>query len=141
MSHKAYLLITTGMPLNHHALFILTNLVKNSGLIYEVHGNIQEGMTYRHEAREDPEALPNFEAKQFLGTVAVENLEEVDAVSRKVPSPEKQFQGARRLRPEVPLRRCQEWASEAIAQLKNSDVLITDDVGVGEIQEVQTVQD
>jgi hypothetical protein len=130
-THPVYLIAESGLPRDHHALFVETHEAgPSTGHIYHVKGNIQEGMIFEHRiAAEPPEELPGFCAKEKLGVVAVAEYGRVLGICEGVPVPKKQFQGAKRLYPLEPLRRCQEWVREATGELRGEGVLISECVG------------
>ncbi|TGO31926.1 hypothetical protein BHYA_0380g00060 [Botrytis hyacinthi] len=82
-------------------------------------------MTHAHRASlTPPEEAPDFGGmKKFLGIVRIENYENVRKIIDKADAPKKQFEGARRIDEEVPLRRCQEWTGEAVRELREKGVL------------------
>lgn len=147
MSYKVYLVSSAGMSRNHHAIFIETNLpASGRGHIYQVTGNIQAGMTYEdHASTTPPEEDPSFIDRVLIGTVdttatipttmtatvtgattdpVTALLESIRTIlCSHVPPPKKQFEGARRLFPQEPIRRCQEWTAEAIQSLVEAGVL------------------
>lgn len=73
-------------------------------------------MVFEHQTEQTLEEIPGFCGKEKLGVVA--EYGRVLEVCESVPVPKKQFQGARRLYPREPLRRCQEWVAEAVDALK-----------------------
>lgn len=65
-----------------------------------------------------------FASKTKVGTVAQEDYEQrFLAVCEGVPPPKKQFEGSKRLYPGEPLRRCGQWADEAVEALAEAGVL------------------
>lgn len=118
----------SGLPRDHHAIFVETyENGPSTGHLYHVKGNIQEGMIFEHRAEQPPEEIPGFCGKEKLGVVAVAEYGRVLGICEGVPVPKKQFQGAKRLYPREPLRRCQEWVAEAVDALKGEGVLIGSD--------------
>lgn len=118
MSYAVYLIIETSIPLDHHALFVETNEAgPQTGHVYNVKGDIQNGMVYEEKTTEEPEKSPVFAEKRRIGSVSKEDYPRLIAVCQSLPVPKKQFEGARRLYPKEPLRRCQEWTREAIQAL------------------------
>lgn len=53
-----------------------------------------------------------------------EDLSRVDDICRVNPPPAKQFNGAKKINKNQPLRRCQEWTSETIGSLRAEGVLL-----------------
>lgn len=71
-----------------------------------------------------PEEAPDFGGmKKLLGIVKIENYENVRKIVDAVEAPKKQFEGARRIDSEAPLRRCQEWTREAVRELREKGIL------------------
>jgi hypothetical protein len=122
MSYNAYVVAFIGAPRDHHTIFIETNS-DGSGYIYQVAGDIQNGMSHSHKPGKKPEDSYTFVSKEFIGTVSTANYPQVATICNGIPPPKKQFQGPRRLYPNEPLRRCQEWNGEAIQALKSAGVL------------------
>lgn len=124
MSYQVYLIIETGIPRDHHALFVETNESgPQTGQVYNVQGEIQNGMVFEHKTTDEPEKSPVFASKEHIGTVSHADFPRVLAVCQTIPVPKKQFDGAKRLYPKEPLRRCQEWAREAIDALVDAKVV------------------
>ncbi|UDD62420.1 hypothetical protein AFCA_009736 [Aspergillus flavus] len=127
-TYSVYLMAESGLPRDHHAIFVETyENGPSTGHLYHVKGNIQEGMISEHRAEQPPEEIPGFCGKEKLGVVAVAEYGRVLGICEGVPVPQKQFQGAKRLYPREPLRRCQEWVAEAVDALKGEGVLIGSD--------------
>ena len=122
MSYKVYLVSYEGIPREHHAIFFETE-EDESGSIYQVSGNIQEGMKHDHKKAKKPENSATFVSKEYLGTTSHANYSLVEEICNNIEAPKKQFERARRLYPNEPLRRCQEWTKDAIQALKSSGVL------------------
>lgn len=124
MSFNVYRVEYIGVP-NHEAIFVETHESgPGNGHLYHVVGSIAEGMRYDQKPAKKPEESINYaDVKTFIGTVRVANYASVDTVCKTIPPPKKQFQGPRRLYPREPLRRCGEWATEAIQALKDEGVL------------------
>jgi hypothetical protein len=121
MSYQVFLVSYLGAPRDHQAIFIETNSDK-SGQIFQATGNIQNGMTYESKPGKRPEDSASFVKKELLGTVTTANYSRIDAVCKQIPPPAKQFDGPKRINPNVPLRRCQEWTQEAVQALKNEGI-------------------
>lgn len=122
-TYPVHLLTTLGLPRNHHAILIeLTP--SNTYHIFQVSGNIQEGMAFNHkQITEAPEHASDFVDKKQIGTILVADLKKVQSIVEDDEPPPKQFDGPRRIRPDVPLRRCQEWTAEAVGRLRERGVL------------------
>lgn len=125
MSYAVYLIIETSIPLDHHALFVETNEAgPQTGHVYNVKGDIQNGMVYEAKTTEEPEKSPVFAEKKRIGSVSKDDYPRFIAVCQSIPVPKKQFEGARRLYPKEQLGRCQEWAREAIDALVEQNVVL-----------------
>ncbi|KAL5335809.1 hypothetical protein BJX70DRAFT_308096 [Aspergillus crustosus] len=131
-TYSAYLIAETSLgPLDHYYIFIETNEDgPQTGYRFHVIGNIQEGMTFNHRPCIIPEDEPVFQSKKKIGVVSGEDYESGKflGICEEVEVPKKQFQGAKRLFPKEKLRRCQEWANEAVALLKEKGVLVVENV-------------
>lgn len=123
MSHPVYLVATIGAPRNHHALFVETDSVTGRGVVFQVTGNIQNGMQFETENRQCPEQSIGFVKKSHLGHVAADSLHLVEDTCRANPAPKRQFDGPKRLYPDEPLRRCQEWTKETVDSLISRRIL------------------
>lgn len=123
MFHNVYRVADLGAPRDHHALFIETDPETGGGVIMQVTGNIQNGMTFEEKSAQRPEISPGFVGKTHLGTVSASKRGLVGEVCRSIPAPKKQFHGPRRIYPDEPLRRCQEWTKEAVEALKANGAL------------------
>lgn len=117
MSSIIYLVASTGMPRSHHAIFIEEN-ENGSGRIYQVVGDIQNGMSFETKLTEPPERSATFESKTRFGMVTAVNKSQIELVCNSVPPPKKQIYGPKRLFPNEPVRRCQEWTKEAVEVLR-----------------------
>ena len=125
-TYDVYLLSSAGMPRNHHALLVETNHpVTGAGHIYQVTGNIQNGMKFEDKPSARPtEEDPTFISKFRIGFVAEETYRTTCRdVCLSIEVPKKQFDGPKRLFPYRPLRRCQEWTEDAIRTLTERGVL------------------
>jgi hypothetical protein len=120
--HEAYLIAYTGMPRNHHSIFIQKG-TDGSGELFHVIGDIQNGMTFEHRSSRNPDESTTFASKQNIGKVSEANYDRVESILRAIPPPKKQYNRNVRLYPKEPLRRCQEWTAEAIEKLKEERVL------------------
>ena len=124
MAYKVYLVAYVGAPRDHHAIFFETES-DESGFIYQVVGDIQNGMRHDHKRAKRPEDSASFVSKTYLGTTFPANYSLVEAICNNIEPPKKQFNGGKRLYPTEPLRRCQDWTAEAIEALKVAEVLET----------------
>lgn len=122
MSYNVYRISSQGFPRDHHKIFVETN-ADGSGETTEVAGNVQMGMHFEHSHTEPPEESHTFIEKTFIGTVPVSDYTRIEQVCRTIEPPKKQFDGAKRRYPAEPLRRCQEWTSQAIEKLISEGVV------------------
>lgn len=123
--YPVYLVESMGNQRDHHAIFIATKK-DESGTLFHVKGNIQNGMEYEtKQTPQKPDASHSFISKSQLGWVKTQDVHRVDPICRSNPPPEKQFDGPRRIHKERPLRRCQEWTSETIHNLRAVGVLMS----------------
>ena len=125
MSYQVYRVTENGLPLYHQAIFVETHENgPQSGHLYHVKGTIQNGMLFEHRPAEEPDQWPMFAGKTHRGVVLEADYPtRFISVCESVPPPKKQFEGARRLYPKEPLRRCGEWAHEAVRALIDAGVL------------------
>jgi hypothetical protein len=70
-----------------------------------------------------PKDSVTYVLKEHIGMVSHANYDRVQSIVEQIEPPKKQFDGPKRLNPREPLRRCQEWTSEAIQFLKDNDIL------------------
>ncbi|TPX10985.1 uncharacterized protein E0L32_008022 [Thyridium curvatum] len=123
MSLPVYLVESLGAPRNHHALFVELDPRHESGMLFHVTGNIQEGMDFEKRPTEYPKLENTYVAHRLLGTLSSSDLDTMEAVCRSNPPPEKQFDGPRRIDRKKPLRKCQEWTAETIRLLEQQGIL------------------
>ncbi|KAL4805953.1 hypothetical protein BDV18DRAFT_140214 [Aspergillus unguis] len=127
-TYPAYLIAEISLgPQDHHYIFIQTGEDgPGTGHRFHVIGNIQEGMEFNQRPCIIPENEPVFLSKTPIGAVSVTDYKSGKFLSicEEIEVPKKQFQGPKRLFPKERLRRCQEWAAEAIEMLKERRVLI-----------------
>ncbi|KAI7240326.1 hypothetical protein KC330_g1369 [Hortaea werneckii] len=122
MSFNVYKAVYSGKPLNHHAIFVETN-TDRSGRLFQVTGSIAHGMLYEEKQGKFPDYSYTYEDKTLLGIVDKADLDQFRQICQSIPPPKKQFEGARRLAPKEPPRRCQEWTAEAVDALQIQGVL------------------
>jgi hypothetical protein len=122
MSYNVYLVAYTGVPRDHHAIFVEMNPDK-SGHIFQVTGTIQQGMNHNDKPAKKPDESASYQGQEFIGKVSVANFPRIKAICEGIPAPKKQFEGGRRLYPQEPIRRCQEWTKEAMDALVAAGVL------------------
>ncbi|KAL2861623.1 hypothetical protein BJX68DRAFT_260435 [Aspergillus pseudodeflectus] len=122
MSYTVYRVASVGMPRDHHAIFVEVN-DDQSGHLFQVVGNIQNGMTHGHRPAEKPEEWIDYQGKIYIGRVSTANYSRIQPICDAILPPKKQFEGPRRLYPAEPIRRCQEWTQEAIDALVTAGIL------------------
>ncbi|KAI7086111.1 hypothetical protein KC356_g5279 [Hortaea werneckii] len=121
-SFKVYKAECPGMPRDHHAIFVETN-IDTSGRIFHVTGTIAQGMVYEEKEIKFPDVSYSQEDMTPLGVVEKADLDRFRQICQSIPPPKKQFEGPKRLDPKEPLRHCQQWTAEAIDALKGQGVL------------------
>ena len=122
MAYNVYKVSYLGVPINHLAIFVETNSDR-SGYIYQVVGDIQNGMSYGHKSAKKPEESVTFLEKVYIGTVSTTNYPRIESIVNGVEPPKKQFNGPERINPQEPLRRCGKWTAEAVQALENANVI------------------
>ncbi|KAL1860729.1 hypothetical protein VTK73DRAFT_7208 [Phialemonium thermophilum] len=125
MSYPVYLVAYLGAPRNHHALFIETDPNTHGGILFHVVGDIQNGMTFEERPSRDPSTSASFVEWSIIGYINPGDIGHMRSVCTSIPPPKKQFHGPRRLYPNEPLRRCQEWTNETINALTANGILVT----------------
>lgn len=125
MAYQVYRIAETGLPRDHQAIFVETHETgPRTGHLYHVTGTVQNGMVFEHRPSPDPDKLPLLAEKRKVGTVTrADYPERFISACEVVPPPKKQFEGARRLYPKEAVRRCGEWAAEAVEALTQAGVL------------------
>ncbi|RMJ22817.1 hypothetical protein PHISP_06322, partial [Aspergillus sp. HF37] len=125
MAYQVYRIAETGLLRDHETIFVETHQNgPQSGYLYHVTGTVLNGMVFEHRPAAEPEKSPMFAGKRKVGTVALANYpDRFIAVCAGVSPPKKQFKGARRLYPGEPVRRCGQWADEAVEALTAAGVL------------------
>ncbi|EQL36716.1 hypothetical protein BDFG_01686 [Blastomyces dermatitidis ATCC 26199] len=102
MSYAVYRVANLGAPRNHHTIFVETSEDgPETGCLFHVKGDIQNGMSFEDKTIRKPDAL----------------------ISLNMLPPKKQFHGPKILYPDEPLRWCQEWTAKVIEALTNAQVL------------------
>jgi len=124
MSYNVYLREHVGGARNHHVIFVQTES-NGGGFIFQVAGNIQQGMAFDHKRAKSSEESETCLGQEKIGTVTKANFDRIQSIVETLPPPPKQFNGPKRINPSVPLRRCQEWTADAIQLLKDEGVLET----------------
>ena len=80
-------------------------------------------MSFEEKDAEKPGNGADFVSRTRIGSVAAASFDRIRGICEGVDVPKKQFEGPRRLYPNKPLRRCQEWTAEAITALVRKGVL------------------
>lgn len=122
MSYNVYQIAEAGMPRDHHAIFVETG-PDGKGWVFQVTGNIQNGMVHDDKYWPKPEESAGYISKTCIGQVAISNFSRMKPICESVPAPKKQFDLNRRLYPREAIRRCQEWTAEAIEALVEASIL------------------
>jgi len=122
MSYTVYLREHIGGARNHHVIFVQTES-SGAGYIFQVAGNIQQGMAFDHKRAKKSEESETCIGQVEIGTVTKANFDRIQSIVETLPPPPKQFNGPTRIDPSVPLRRCQEWTADAIQLLRDEGVL------------------
>ncbi|KAF3480931.1 uncharacterized protein GIQ15_06278 [Arthroderma uncinatum] len=123
-SYAVYRVTETGLPRNHHAIFVETEEDgPGSGCRFNVTGNVQNGMEYEERKTGKPQESASFMGMEKLGVVDPGSYSRLQSICRSTPVPKKQFDGPKRLYPDVPLRRCQEWTAETVKRLIDEQAL------------------
>lgn len=86
MTCNVYRVAFLGAPRDHHIIFVESNS-DGSGIIFEVRGDIQNGMTYETKNGKKPEDSASFVSKTSIGTVTVGDISRIDSVCRRIPPP------------------------------------------------------
>ncbi|KAK2873651.1 hypothetical protein FQN49_002205 [Arthroderma sp. PD_2] len=125
--YTVYRVTETGLPRDHHAIFVETQEDgPGTGCRFNVTGNVQNGMEYEERGANRPRESASFLDMEKLGVVAPGSYPRFQSICRSTPVPKKQFDGPRRLYPDEPLRRCQEWTAETLTSLIDEEVLQTE---------------
>lgn len=122
MSYNVYLVVSDGSPMNHHAIFVDIE-PDTFGKIFQVTGSIQMDMIYQEKTVKRPEDSASYHSHSLLGTVAKDNFPRFREICESIEVPKKQLKGPKRLYPDEPLRRCQEWVADALQALRAAKVL------------------
>jgi hypothetical protein len=127
--YLVYMVTSIGMPRNHIAIFVETHESgPGTGYIYQVSGNIQQGMFHNHRpgARPEEDKDSFFLSKELLGQVSKQRYDdgEFKRVCDSIGPPPKQFDGRKKIDPNKPLRRCGEWAEDGVNKLREVALLI-----------------
>lgn len=122
MSYNVYRVSYAGLPRDHHAIFVEMNN-DLSGHVFQVTGDIQNGMKHNDKPAKKPEESATYQGKEFIGKIAAADFARIKPTCESIPAPKKQFEGPRKLYPNEPLRRCQEWTQEAVNALVNAGIL------------------
>ena len=129
-TYDVYFGVYVGMPRDHHPIWVDTGVKislpdgksVDAGETIQVTGNIQQGMTFQVKDGIDPEEDHEGKEKIKIGTITQIDLERLKQICSQLPAPSRLFNGPRRIDPDGPLYRCQEWTREAIQYLKTAEV-------------------
>ncbi|ORY13488.1 hypothetical protein BCR34DRAFT_623770 [Clohesyomyces aquaticus] len=113
MSYNVYLREHVGRARNHHVIFVQTES-NGGGFIFQVARNIQQGIAFDHKRAKPSKESETCLSQEKIGTVTKANFDRIQSIVETLPPPPKQFNGPKRINPNVPLRRCQEWTADAI---------------------------
>jgi hypothetical protein len=80
-------------------------------------------MQFEHKKGKQPEESASFASKNYIGNISESNFPRVQAVVEVISPPAKQINGLQRIDPGKTLRRCHEWANEAVQALKDEGIL------------------
>lgn len=124
-------MISVGIPINHEAIFVETHESGvGTGHIFQVSGNIQQGMFHNHHrgSRPEEDETSVFVSKSYLGKVRRTDYDNgcFRDVCDNMEPPPKQFDGPKRLFPGKKLRRCGEWAKDVAQKLREENILLVD---------------
>ena len=110
---------------SHESIFIETHeLGKSSGHLYHVIGSILQGMKYEDKEMQNPTHSASFEKMSFIGVMVSSDIPRFEAVCRSIEVPGRQLDlSSKRLDPSKPLRRCGEWAADAISALHQQGIV------------------
>ncbi|KJF60048.1 uncharacterized protein CIMG_12709 [Coccidioides immitis RS] len=124
MAYAVYHVAYSGLPRDHHTIFVETGGDgPETGHIFHVMGDIQTGMTFENKPAKKPDESATFVSKERIGSVTHSNYPQILIICQTIPPPKKQFQGPKRLYPDEPLRRCQEWTADVIKALTDAEIL------------------
>ena len=109
---------------DHHALFVQTDPTNELGYLYHVVSTVNDDMEFESfKTTRKIDESDSFLQKNKIGKVSTGDLQSLKATLISVAPSEKQFNGAFRIHPSKPLRRCQDWTSEAIEKLQKKGIL------------------
>ncbi|OJD26070.1 hypothetical protein ACJ73_02552 [Blastomyces percursus] len=80
-------------------------------------------MFFENKPVRKPDESASFVSKEQIGSVTHDNYSCILTTCENILPPKKQFHGPKRLYPDEPLRRCQEWTAEVIQALIDNQVL------------------
>jgi hypothetical protein len=86
MSFKTYLVTYIGAPRNHHEIFVET-ASDESGYMFQVSGDIQNGMYFNHKSAKKTEESASFVSREYLGTVSKAKYAQVESTAEGIEPP------------------------------------------------------
>lgn len=133
-TYDVYLAVSLGALRNHHAIWVCTDSNEQllngtfvpAGILVQVTGNVQQGMEFEVKDAIDPTTSPESKRKQNIGTIRQNDLQKLIEICQSLAPPPKQFDGPKKIDPDKPLYRCQDWTAEVIQLLMKAGVLQTD---------------
>lgn len=110
---------------NLYALFVATD-GETDGTTMLVYGDLQQGMRVQVLGHDNPETIRGYIGKELIGTMNNTKLQDVVSVAQNMPAPWKQLDSmGRKLRPDRPWYRGEDWFNEVVDTLKRWDLLTT----------------
>jgi hypothetical protein len=76
MSYTVYRVSYAGLPRDHHAIFVEMNN-DQSGHVFQVTGDIQNGMKHNDKPAKKPEESGTYQSKEVIGRVKSARLKEL----------------------------------------------------------------
>lgn len=130
--YKVYLGAYEGIQGDHHVVYVDSepNLERgptggSMGHIFHVQGNILNGMHFeRRQVKHNPLFSPLGISMLPLGWILHDNfLQRTEEVCQRIPPPHKQYTLGKPIYPNISIRHCQHWASDAVHALCAAGVL------------------
>jgi hypothetical protein len=86
MSYNVYRVTYAGFPCDHHAIFVEMNS-DQSGWLFQVTGDIQNGMKHNDKPARKPEESGAYQSKTAIETVAQRILHALSQPAKTSPHP------------------------------------------------------